>query len=731
MAGMARHGSASAYQGFSVCQPALGSALQWLPAIGTPELDDMINAFIPGPSSIQDKRTHIAMDFFEYSRQTGETFKFYPVPSAASFTPVTASPASSTLYDSGYGSSFNLSPVMSDQGSWTRSPAALTPSMSTDAGARSRSSASKKASTSSSRQATVDFSNHPGMRIMTKDGRDVTNSASRGCKTKEQRDHAHLMRIIKACDSCRRKKIRCDPSHKKRTASQASASQTEQKPAKKPRKAEEPPPAAVGEAVADFSDASFDPTTLDLVPFDASFQDIEEYWNQFITFDQEPAAVAAQHGAGDFDFDSFIDFQSFSSPSSLSSSTSPSQAFTPYTPAAPGASPTVTSDVVVDVAGGVSLDDPTVPYLNPDVLHGTNYVDFNLFSPGPDAFDEDPVLQMRDVASLPRSPRSRSVATVDTAANDPRHTYDPPTTSELWRISGPESSVHVIGATSAGRSSPTRRPLFRSAALHTSTSSHTSSIASANVVESPVSPGSSPRPRRPSQIHSVADNVASRAGMLDSPSRPESQPATHRTPPQAAHQRYCLGRDVAVRRGGYSCGRGSLSRLLQTGVESRSCSVADGQRVVQRSTVVLNAAVNAELTTMVISTSPTRRTPAGEDVKNGPTSRSFSPTFFQLAVFGLVSLLCASALQSHLACRVNLVNILSTILSLTPLALRRSGASSATGVASTSLLIPTPSGIVDNVKSKIQAVDSNLASTVSRRARNVTPRLLSVGSFLV
>ncbi|KXX77390.1 hypothetical protein MMYC01_207204 [Madurella mycetomatis] len=728
MAGMARHRSASAYQGFSVCQPALGSALQWLPAIGTPELDDMINAFIPGPASIQDKRTHISMDFFEYSRQTGETFKFYPVPSAT-FTPVTASPASSTLYDSGYGSGFNLSPVTSDQGSWTQSPAAFTPPMPADAGVRSRSSAPKKPSSSSSRQA-VDFSNHPGMRIMTKDGRDVTNSASRGCKTKEQRDHAHLMRIIKACDSCRRKKIRCDPSHKKRTASQASASQTEQKPAKKPRKAEEPPPAAVEGAVTDFVDASFDPaaTPLDFASFDVSFQDIEEYWNQFITFDQEPVAAATQHvGDFDYDFNSFIDIQSVS-PSSLSSSTSPSQVFTPYTPAAPGASPIVASDVAVDATGDVSLDDPTVPYLNPDVLHGTNYVDFNLFSPGPEALDEDPVLQMRDVASLQRSPRSHSLATINSAANDSQHTHDSPTTSQTSRFSDLESNVDVVGQPDVGRSSPTWRPLSRSAVLHTSASGHASSIVSANVTESSVSPGASPQPRRSPQIHSAADGIASGAGMLGVLSCPESQLATRRTPPRAANQRCTLDRDAGVSRGGYYCGRGSLSRQLQTGVKSRSCGVAEGQHVVQRSTSVLIATVNAKLATTVISTSPTRCIPAGEDVKNGPTSQALSPTvFFQLAVFGLVSLLCVSALQAHLGSQVGIATIVTTILSLTPLALRCVGASSATRVASTSLLIPTPSGIVDNVKSKIQAVDNNLRSMVLRRARNA-PRLASVES---
>lgn len=715
MAGMARHGSAGAFQGFSVCQPALGMALQWLPAIGTPELDDLINAFIPGPASIQDKRTHIAMDFFEYSRQTGETFKFYPVPSAA-FTPVTASPTSSTVYDSGYGSSFNVSPIMAGQSSWTASPAASTPPA-----AKSRSSASKKSSAPSSRQQTVDFANHPGMRILTKDGRDVTNSASRGCKTKEQRDHAHLMRIIKACDSCRRKKIRCDPSHKKR-----SASQTEQKPAKKLRKAEEPPPAtgaaaAATAASADLIDASFDvaKALLDFPSVDDSFLDMEEYWNQFVTFDQDPLAVAAEHASADLNLDLFINPQSLS-PSTLSSSTSPSQVFTPYTPAALDASPTVASDVAVDA---FSLDDPAVPYLNPDVLHGTNYVDFNLFSPGPDSLDEDPVLQMRDVASLARSPQSRGVGHVRTTADDTTHITDPSATDHVSWFSDLDWSVSV-----AGRQSTVRRPVSpctsapqESEAFAGDIISH---IVSANILESSVSPGSSPRPRGPPHGCSAGSNVASPGGVPGSPSCLDSPLATHTTSPQAADQLHGLGSGL-----GQSCKGRLLSGQVLPGIVSNSCGIVEGQHVVQQGSAVLHAAVDAELATMVMSTSPTRRVIAGEDAKKRAMSQVFPLSlFFQLAVFGLVSLLCASALQSHPAGQVNLVNILTTaMLSLAPLALRCFGASSATWVASTSLLIPTPSGIVDNVKSKIQAVDRRVRSAASRRARNdVVPRVASV-----
>ncbi|KAL1837868.1 hypothetical protein VTJ49DRAFT_3294 [Mycothermus thermophilus] len=395
MADMARQGSVGAFSGFSVCQPALGAALLWLPALGTPELDEMIHALLPGPASIQDKRAHISMDFFEYSRRTGENFKFYPVP-AATAVPVTASPATSasSFVDSGYASSFGTSPVLSE-GSWAQSPAEAKP--------KARASTSKKPATASRAQ-TIDFSNHPGMRILTKDGRDVTNSASRGCKTKEQRDHAHLMRIIKACDTCRRKKVRCDPSHRKRAAPAASTQQ-EQKPAKRTRTAQTPSPAAVVEPPVEFVVAqdAVVPDAFAVPALDMTFPEDLALWNEFVTLDQEPVAVAAPEAVfDDFLFDNF-DLDSFVSPSLGSSATSPSQILTPYTPAGSRASPTTTNIAPVEVAADAALD-LNLPYLNPGVALGTDYVDFNLYSPPAETLDEDPILQLRDLGSQQQSP---------------------------------------------------------------------------------------------------------------------------------------------------------------------------------------------------------------------------------------------------------------------------------------------------------------------------------------
>jgi hypothetical protein len=196
--------SSSIPQGFSIFQSTLGAHLEFFPAVGTQELDDMINAYLPGPASIQEKRATVAVDFLNFAQTTGQTFKFYVVPPVASFT---QSPVSDSA------SSFNASPATS---SWDWSQASFSSSQSSANGRQPRNPSPGTVS----RHQTADFSHLPGMKIMTRDGQDVTNTASRGSKTKEQRDHAHLMRIIKACDSCKRKKIRCDPSHKKRGAAQ-------------------------------------------------------------------------------------------------------------------------------------------------------------------------------------------------------------------------------------------------------------------------------------------------------------------------------------------------------------------------------------------------------------------------------------------------------------------------------------------------------------------------------
>jgi hypothetical protein len=231
------------------------------------------------------------------------------------------------------------------------------------------------------------------MKIMTKDGRDVTNSASRGSKTKEQRDHAHLMRIIKACESCKKKKIRCDPSHKKRGVSSTSA-----QPAKVTKKTKTAAseakiaPMIVQDTHASQIALSEQDLLVDLDNFAASEELGNESWEQFVQF---PAL--------DDSYDFFNDPDGYLSPQS--SSTLSEYSTKPASPATEldlrrrrGA----TADV--ELAG---LADPAayLPFNQVEANH--NYADFNLYSPE-SSFSEDermvPIEVFKQSVSQPRSP---------------------------------------------------------------------------------------------------------------------------------------------------------------------------------------------------------------------------------------------------------------------------------------------------------------------------------------
>lgn len=360
-------------QGFSVYQPALGAQLQFLPAVGTPELDELLNTYIPGPASAQEKRASVSLDFLEYSHLTGQSFKFYAVYSMAA--PV-ESPAT-------------VSPVMS---TWDWSQASTS----------SRSPTSQQARTSpksGSSRHQADFSHIPGMKIMTKDGLDVTNSASRGSKTKEQRDHAHLMRIIKACDSCKRKKIRCDPSHKKRGVPQASQSQPAARVTKKVRtvaqEARVAAPAIVPQTDFSVSNSSF--------AIDQSFAHVDlemltpalpalEPWEEFVQYPTTELSA---------DYDFFYDPEGYLSPESSSSLSAFSTK--PVTPN----SQQDLSSYSNQSTGEASMPSPQLPFNQTDSIH--DYVDFNLFSPQ-SCFSEDdhmvPIEMSRQVASQSQSLQS-------------------------------------------------------------------------------------------------------------------------------------------------------------------------------------------------------------------------------------------------------------------------------------------------------------------------------------
>ena len=360
-------------QGFSVYQPALGAQLQFFPAIGTRELDELVNAYIPGPASTQEKRATISLNYLEYAHLTGQTYKFYPVYtlSASVESPLGASP----LQDSGYGS-FNTSPVTSNW-DWTHVNTAS-----------SRRSSPK----STASQQPTDFSNLPGMKIMTKDGRDVTNSASRGSKTKEQRDHAHLMRIIKACESCKKKKIRCDPSHKKRGVSSTAA-----QPAKVTKKTKTlipeikapaaAPGAFAGQVTVPELEFPTNPETLS-----ASGGSESDMWEQFI-----------QYPAVDDSYDFFNDPEGYFSPQSSSSVSEYSAKL---------ATPTTEEDILRRPRGETDVEIAELgdsaaylPFNQVDANH--DYVDFNLYSPE-SSFSEDermvPIQVSKQSVSQPRSP---------------------------------------------------------------------------------------------------------------------------------------------------------------------------------------------------------------------------------------------------------------------------------------------------------------------------------------
>ncbi|ROV94859.1 hypothetical protein VSDG_07111 [Cytospora chrysosperma] len=404
---MAQTTSTSPFQGFSVYQPALGAPLQFLPAVGTKELEQLVDAYLPGPASAPEKRASISMDFFDHYGQTGENFKYYAV-----YTPV-ATPESAQ-------SSYSVSPVTSDLGSYSSPSQASTPAAG-GAVKKARVAARKPVA----KQEKSDFSNLPGMKILTKDGTDVTNSVSRGCKSKEQRDHAHLMRILKACDACKKKKIRCDPSHKKRAASQMdSESKSEAaKSVKKTKKTtsmpltertvSKPPPAETHFQMDDIGLSMDFPTPVD------------ESWEQFLTFNDEPAAATIPqdfYGAIPQEFDFFFGAENNNnfSPSASGSSVSPIQ---PVTPVSSGMVPQVDDFAVFGhdrpLAFLQSEDnslEPGLPYLNPAGQHGSNYVDFNLFSPSSSFVDEEPKLLKsggkRSAAASPTQSAGSSNASV-------------------------------------------------------------------------------------------------------------------------------------------------------------------------------------------------------------------------------------------------------------------------------------------------------------------------------
>jgi len=280
----------------------------------------------------------------------------------------------------------------------------------------------------------IDFSGMPSMRIMTRDGRDVTNLISRTSKTKEQREHTHLMRILKACDDCRRKKSRCDPSHRSRRKAQPAAAAllgalehqltlpAQKSPTQQPPSQQAPaqqPPAQ--HSLQAFSLSSLTPS------FDALVDPIDEF--NFLELDMQfgPFNNGLTEHASSFPdlstaptddifgptFDFFAAAPTFNLP--VFTQTPVLQVAGREIPVAHASSssvgaatasgsgqPSVTiSPMDGGVVGDVHSTLPPHP-LDQEVLDAC-YTDFNLFSPVPDMIDVDfPLLGSHDL--IPSGP---------------------------------------------------------------------------------------------------------------------------------------------------------------------------------------------------------------------------------------------------------------------------------------------------------------------------------------
>jgi hypothetical protein len=168
---MTHYTTPAASQFFTITQTALGSPLQFEPAVGSKELDSMIHSYLPGPGSISQKRGRVVVDFLDSIERLG-----FPHPVCLRY--------------------FVPTVPMSQSASPASTPADV------------KTSTPLKRQREESTEPASDARRLPGFSILTKDGVDITEYASRGPKTKEQREHAALMRKLKACAACKRSKQR-------------------------------------------------------------------------------------------------------------------------------------------------------------------------------------------------------------------------------------------------------------------------------------------------------------------------------------------------------------------------------------------------------------------------------------------------------------------------------------------------------------------------------------------
>lgn len=315
----------SNFTSFTITQAFLGAPLQFAPALGSQELEQLVDAYVPGTASKQDKLSEVTIDFYNHATvdlNTGALVKRYDV---------FLSPRQAFEQSPAQSQSSGFSPA----GMYIPSPASSNNiGMTPPTRHRTASRVSKKSATTKKDTKKVAETRLPGFSIMTKDGVDVTSSAGRGTKTKEQREHAHLMRIMKACDDCKRKKIRCDPTHRRQSTEMSrtsTASTSSRQPSSASSSRANPSPTASISSLSHQSSFASQATTPSFTPSSAIDDFVlfpEDAWNpadlsipedaelsQF--FDLNDINLDIPMNTADFDFSAFdnlqpLDFSDFS-----------------------------------------------------------------------------------------------------------------------------------------------------------------------------------------------------------------------------------------------------------------------------------------------------------------------------------------------------------------------------------------------------------------------------------
>lgn len=158
------------------------------------ELAEAIHAYIPGSFTLQEKQRQISSEFCFWRSMAcpeGPASYFYDASPVLEFSSFSSNELSFDQH----------LPSMIEQSSFGTKESSGSKSAPTR-----RSKANKVAKKTPAKVASGP--RLPGFSIMTKDGIDITDLAPRGPKTKEQREHAAMMRKLQACPTCKKRKQR-------------------------------------------------------------------------------------------------------------------------------------------------------------------------------------------------------------------------------------------------------------------------------------------------------------------------------------------------------------------------------------------------------------------------------------------------------------------------------------------------------------------------------------------